>query len=151
MHVCVSLIAAYSAHPYTLTRAPRDALPHARNNFRAHTHTHKQNKTAHTHGTSPRTTNEPYIHTPYSTQSSLWGPTCDGLDCLTKEAQLPQLSIGDWLVYDCMGAYTVAAGSCFNGFPRPRRLYINTEFESTPRVMGANCNFTLDPVEISVY
>lgn len=70
--------------------------------------------------------------------SSLWGPTCDGLDCLTREAQLPQLKIGDWLVYDAMGAYTVAAGSEFNGFPRPRRLYINTEHASVKDVYGYN-------------
>ncbi|KAL5016024.1 hypothetical protein ScPMuIL_005613 [Solemya velum] len=55
--------------------------------------------------------------------SSIWGPTCDGLDCILEECQLPELGIGDWLYFDNMGAYTVAAGSTFNGMPRPRNFY----------------------------
>ncbi len=46
---------------------------------------------------------------------SIWGPTCDSLDCITKEGLLPDLEIGDWLYFDHMGAYTIAAASCFNG------------------------------------
>jgi ornithine decarboxylase len=57
--------------------------------------------------------------------SSLWGPTCDGLDCVMNEAQLPELQVGDWLYWEQMGAYTVAAASSFNGFspPKPRYVY----------------------------
>ncbi|EMS47779.1 Ornithine decarboxylase [Triticum urartu] len=29
---------------------------------------------------------------------------------------LPEMSVGDWLVFDDMGAYTTASGSNFNGF-----------------------------------
>ena len=60
-------------------------------------------------------------------QSSIWGPTCDSLDCITKDARLPELSIGDWLYYEEMGAYTMAAASRFNGFNLSRVFYINTE------------------------
>ncbi|XP_040280530.1 antizyme inhibitor 2 [Bufo bufo] len=48
--------------------------------------------------------------------SSLWGPTCDGLDQIAEHLQLPELQVGDWLLFDNMGAYTVAASSTFNGF-----------------------------------
>ncbi|XP_069827479.1 antizyme inhibitor 2 isoform X3 [Dendropsophus ebraccatus] len=48
--------------------------------------------------------------------SSLWGPTCDGLDQIAENLQLPELQVGDWLLFDNMGAYTVAASSTFNGF-----------------------------------
>ena len=51
--------------------------------------------------------------------SSLWGPTCDGLDCVLNQCQLPELHVGDWLIFPDMGAYTLAAASTFNGFPRP--------------------------------
>uniref|UniRef100_T1IXP3 ornithine decarboxylase n=1 Tax=Strigamia maritima TaxID=126957 RepID=T1IXP3_STRMM len=47
--------------------------------------------------------------------SSVWGPTCDSLDCILKEVHLPKLNIGDWLVFEDMGAYTVAAATTFNG------------------------------------
>ena len=52
--------------------------------------------------------------------SSVWGPTCDGEDCVLPEVELPDLEIGAWLFFRNMGAYTLAAGSTFNGMPRPR-------------------------------
>jgi ornithine decarboxylase len=58
--------------------------------------------------------------------SSLWGPTCDGIDCFLKDIQLPKLEIGEWLYFSNMGAYTSAAGSQFNGFKLPEKHYINT-------------------------
>lgn len=50
--------------------------------------------------------------------SSIWGPTCDGLDRVQAEAKLPEMFVGEWLVFDDMGAYTLAAGSGFNGMPK---------------------------------
>jgi len=52
--------------------------------------------------------------------SSLWGPTCDGLDCIVKETLLPELSVGDWVLFHDMGAYTMSAASTFNGMPKPK-------------------------------
>lgn len=51
--------------------------------------------------------------------SSVWGPTCDDLDNVVAEVLLPELEVGDWLVFEEMGAYTVSAASGFNGFPTP--------------------------------
>lgn len=58
---------------------------------------------------------------------SIWGPTCDSIDCITREASLPRMEVGDWLYFDCMGAYTNAAASAFNGFKRSAVIYTNTE------------------------
>lgn len=55
---------------------------------------------------------------------SIWGSTCDGLDCIAKEARLPPLSVGDWIRWPNMGAYTSAAGSNFNGMDRPTNYYL---------------------------
>eukprot|EP00959_Pyramimonas_sp_CCMP1952_P039206 820739-Pyramimonas_sp.AAC.2 len=49
-------------------------------------------------------------------RSTLYGPTCDGLDTIARNVMLPELSLGDWLAFDNMGAYTRAAGSNFNGY-----------------------------------
>mmetsp|Transcript_32092 Transcript_32092/g.56331 ORF Transcript_32092/g.56331 Transcript_32092/m.56331 type:complete len:536 (+) Transcript_32092:306-1913(+) len=57
-------------------------------------------------------------------QCSLWGPTCDGLDCVMMDAQLPLLREGDWLKFRDMGAYCGAAGSEFNGFEKPSSQYL---------------------------
>lgn len=57
-------------------------------------------------------------------KSSIWGPTCDGLDKILEEVELPELEDGDWIYFKDMGSYTLAAGSCFNGIPKPRVYYI---------------------------
>jgi len=59
-------------------------------------------------------------------KSSIWGPTCDGLDCVVASAQMPKLEVGEWLMFRNMGAYTAAAGSRFNGFKLPDKIFINS-------------------------
>ena len=56
---------------------------------------------------------------------SVWGPTCDSLDCIAPETQLPRLEVGDWLYFDEMGAYTKCAASTFNGFNISRVVYVS--------------------------
>ena len=58
-----------------------------------------------------------------TTNSSVWGPTCDGLDKINDSCLLPELNIGDWLFYEDMGAYTVSGHSSFNGFMKPVAHY----------------------------
>ena len=55
---------------------------------------------------------------------SIWGPTCDSMDCINKHCELPELAIGDWMYFENMGAYTHAAASEFNGFKKSRIIYI---------------------------
>ncbi|XP_005095259.1 ornithine decarboxylase [Aplysia californica] len=55
--------------------------------------------------------------------SSVWGPTCDGLDCILEDCHLPEMEVGQWMYFRDMGAYTMCAGSTFNGMPRPACFY----------------------------
>jgi len=55
---------------------------------------------------------------------SIWGPTCDSMDVISKSALLPKMSIGEWMFFLDMGAYTTAAASKFNGFKQPKVLYM---------------------------
>lgn len=56
--------------------------------------------------------------------SSLWGPTCDSIDCVCSKVELPRaLQVGDWLGFDNMGAYTICAASQFNGFEVSNVIY----------------------------
>ena len=48
--------------------------------------------------------------------STVFGPTCDSIDCICKDHDMPLLEIGDWLYFKDMGAYTIAAVTKFNGF-----------------------------------
>jgi len=52
-------------------------------------------------------------------QTVLWGPTCDSMDMIRKSIFLPELDVGDFIVFREMGAYTIAAASTFNGFALP--------------------------------
>lgn len=56
--------------------------------------------------------------------SSVWGPTCDSIDCVSPTTELPRaLQVGDWLGFDNMGAYTICAASQFNGFEVSNVIY----------------------------
>lgn len=60
---------------------------------------------------------------------SIWGPTCDSLDKVVASCVLPELSVGDWVLFSNMGAYTVSAATNFNGFIKPAlhfSIYIKT-------------------------
>jgi len=56
---------------------------------------------------------------------SVWGPTCDSIDCVSKLSYLPtaRLVVGDWLRWESMGAYTICAASQFNGFKQAKVIY----------------------------
>lgn len=56
--------------------------------------------------------------------TTIWGPTCDSLDKVEDEANLPELDVGDWIYYPNMGAYTIVAASKFNGFRSPQNYYV---------------------------
>ncbi|KAF9956924.1 hypothetical protein BGZ65_002341 [Modicella reniformis] len=61
--------------------------------------------------------------------ASVWGPTCDSIDCISAKSCLPLMESGDWLYFDNMGAYTITAASQFNGFRKSEILYTTTEPE----------------------
>jgi ornithine decarboxylase len=44
---------------------------------------------------------------------------------LYENIALPQLEIGDVLLFDSMGAYTSASATTFNGFPKARIVLID--------------------------
>lgn len=52
--------------------------------------------------------------------SSIWGPTCDGLDQVVENVLLHEMDLGDWIIFENMGAYTLPVASPFNGFPVPK-------------------------------
>ncbi len=59
-------------------------------------------------------------------QSILYGESCDSLDIISKNCQLPSLAIGESIVVQNMGAYTTASSTEFNGFSKAELYYILT-------------------------
>lgn len=39
---------------------------------------------------------------------------------MNKNIQLPRLNIGDWLIYENSGAYSLTLNSSFNAFPKTK-------------------------------
>ena len=50
-------------------------------------------------------------------QSVLWGPTCDQTDLICDSVLMPELNVGDFIIFRKIGAYTNALATRFNGFP----------------------------------
>ncbi|KAF9578038.1 hypothetical protein BGW38_006389, partial [Lunasporangiospora selenospora] len=59
--------------------------------------------------------------------ASVWGPTCDSIDCVSPKVRLPLLEAGDWMYFENMGAYTITAASQFNGFRKSEVVYTTLE------------------------
>ena len=66
--------------------------------------------------------------------SVLAGPTCDSIDVITELAALPQLAIGDIVVGEMMGAYTLATACAFNSIPIPKMIAVNAELAAEKNV-----------------
>jgi len=56
-------------------------------------------------------------------KSSIWGPTCDGIDVVLKNYMMPEIEIGDSMAFKNMGAYTIAGACPFNGIPVAHSIY----------------------------
>ena len=61
--------------------------------------------------------------------STVYGPTCDSLDCVMRNIPLPELSNGDWLMFPDAGAYTMAGACDFNGIlcSKYHTFYVSSE------------------------
>lgn len=63
------------------------------------------------------------------TDYSIWGPTCDGIDCIAEKASFAEeIDVGDWLYFEEMGAYTKCSATRFNGFTdKHETIYVSSE------------------------
>ena len=57
--------------------------------------------------------------------SVLAGPTCDSIDVIEENIELPELEIGDLVVGEVMGAYTAATATEFNSLPKSKIVVLN--------------------------
>jgi ornithine decarboxylase len=56
--------------------------------------------------------------------TTIFGPSCDSLDCIANNIKLPELEIGDYIYAENMGAYTVSCATNFNGLVPAKVKYI---------------------------
>ncbi|KAG7470057.1 hypothetical protein MATL_G00135420 [Megalops atlanticus] len=55
--------------------------------------------------------------------SSLWGPSCDGLDQVVEHCLLPELSVGDWVTFHTMGTNSLGEPSALSDVHKPPVYY----------------------------
>lgn len=93
--------------------------------------------------------------------STIWGPTCDALDLVKKEIQLPELEVGEWMVFHEAGAYTITAATTFNGFQMPstkffvssdtiERLKQMPRWPSLARLFGMDHGLNMTPPDARI-
>jgi len=63
--------------------------------------------------------------------SVLAGPTCDSVDVVDEDIELPELAVGDILIAKQMGAYTIASASEFNYYPKPKIVVVEDLIDHT--------------------
>jgi ornithine decarboxylase len=61
---------------------------------------------------------------------TLAGPSCDSCDVIARGLELPEVHIGDRLIFFDVGAYTNEYAVAFNGFPVPTFMALNVHRES---------------------
>ena len=72
---------------------------------------------------------------------TIFGPTCDGFDKLSDTMALPQLRVGDRLLFENFGAYTAAASTYFNGFePAASFVFSSSSSPSSPLAFSRACS-----------
>jgi len=57
-------------------------------------------------------------------KSTIYGPTCDDMDVLTRSIELPELGVGECCYVEDFGAYTQVSASDFNGFAITESYYV---------------------------
>src|SRR5262249_23703030 len=64
---------------------------------------------------------------------TVWGCSCDSFDKVADDLLLPvDLSVGDYLWSECVGAYSTSFGSNTNGF-QPAAVVVHWEEKGEPR------------------
>ena len=61
--------------------------------------------------------------------SVLAGPTCDSIDVVAEDIELPEMEVGDILIGKQMGAYTIASATEFNYYPKPKIVVVEDIFD----------------------
>lgn len=81
------------------------------------------------HAVYPLAPLKPFDATGEFLPSVLAGPTCDSIDVIAEDIELPELEIGDILIGKQMGAYTIASATEFNYYPKPKVVVVEDIFD----------------------
>ena len=72
---------------------------------------------------------------------TLAGPSCDSCDVVARNIELPELQIGERVVFYDAGAYTNEYAAAFNGFPIPEVIELNREGQANVSAVSPEDTF----------
>ncbi len=81
------------------------------------------------HANYPLAPLKPFDATGEFLPSVLAGPTCDSIDVVAEDIELPEMEIGDILIGKRMGAYTIVSATEFNNYPKPKVVVVEDIFD----------------------
>jgi ornithine decarboxylase len=81
------------------------------------------------HAIYPLAPLKPFDPTGEFHSSVLAGPTCDSIDVVAEDIELPEMFIGDVLISKKMGAYTIVSATEFNYYPKPKIVVVEDIFD----------------------
>ncbi|KAM3936661.1 ornithine decarboxylase-like [Leptodactylus fuscus] len=84
-----------------------------------------------------------YHHSQKYFSSRLWGPCCTDRDLILEEVSLPELEMGDWIIFQNMGAYSISKPSTFNGF-LPPTVYYTMSRDKFKKIQRHNSHYPTD-------
>nr|XP_019539696.2 ornithine decarboxylase-like [Aedes albopictus] len=65
-------------------------------------------------------------------KTTIWGPTCDSTDIVCDDVEFPEHDIGEYMLFENIGAYGITFATNFNGFPSPSiRVYVKEQTWAT--------------------
>lgn len=84
--------------------------------------------------------------------SSLWGPSCDALDQVVEHCLLPELTVGDWLIFNNMGASGQEESAAINNSDKPPVYYtISTDDWFEMQEAGISLDNTMKNFSLAQY
>ena len=60
-------------------------------------------------------------------KASIAGATCDSNDFILRNYYMPELNIGEHLIFRNMGSYSKTCAVAFNGIPLPKTIFVSTK------------------------
>ncbi|KTG03761.1 hypothetical protein cypCar_00016133, partial [Cyprinus carpio] len=84
--------------------------------------------------------------------SSLWGPSCDPLEQVVEHCLLPELAVGDWLIFSNMGASGQEGPATLNDTDQPPVYYtISTDDWFEMQEAGISLDDTMKNLSLVQY
>lgn len=80
------------------------------------------------------------------TPCRLWGNSDRDGDCVQKQAMLPLLRDGDWLMFPYAGAYTICAASNYGGVRMTEPLKVFVFSQEAQRDLGLGAGEITEPI-----